>query len=83
MAKQIFAKITAAQYTILTAFLRKVLDNRNPHKDRSSARTINTVTRKSFALKGIPNMLVCVEGTQPHPNTSTKNKLSNSLCIGR
>jgi len=45
-------------------------------------KTENTVSLRSLALNGMFNILVCVDGTHPQPNISTKMRLSNIQYTG-
>ena len=74
-----FNKITPKQYKNLAFFRLNVLEITMLHIAKPIVKTENTVNLKSLALKGMFNILVCVEGTQPHPNISTKIEPSNIM----
>lgn len=67
------------QYDSFVVILLKFLAITMLHTDNPIVNDENTINLKSLALKGILNILVCVEGTQPHPNISTKIRLSKIL----
>ena len=73
------SKTTVEQYIIFINFLLKVLAITTLQMNNVIVNIENTVTLKSFALKGIFNIFVCVNGTQPHPNISTRMKLSKII----
>ena len=52
------------------------------HIDNTIVNKENTVILRSFALNGMFSILACVDGTQPHPNISTKIRLSKTIYIG-
>ena len=72
-------KITVRQYTIFTIFLLKVLAIITLQMNNPIVKAENTVALRSFALNGMFNIFVCVDGTQPHPNISTRMKLSKII----
>ena len=67
------------QYSILIAFDSNFFESAIPETAKPTVKTENTVKRRSFALNGIFNILVCAEGTHPHPNISTRIKLSKTV----